>query len=340
MSAKRVACHPFAKKYDTDLIMVSLHPTARNSFIQQRRSIDPSPHAIPIKNVNCIDDLSSILRGLSASCISRSVFTVNGIEAALPMPDESWLFYGVLSGELSLELSSGETVHLQSGDIFLAVDGTMVRSLNGTSRIVSGVFRVERFGSIALSNCLPHYICARSSNGATPEWLVHLTGFINMISTEGPGFAALGDRLSEIFLIQIIRIHFDHMPQTSHGLRSAKASDALGTLIREMQMQPERDWTVQAMASRACLSRSAFIENFVALMGEAPGRYLKQLRLEAAASLIRNSTLPFGQIAYRCGFKSDATFSRAFRRFAGMSPGTYRQHAHSDAAFESVRSAN
>jgi AraC family transcriptional regulator len=49
-----------------------------------------------------------------------------------------------------------------------------------------------------------------------------------------------------------------------------------------------------------------------------------RLRIEKAQSMMKNSSLRMIDIAEACGFKSQAHFSRVFRRICGVTPRQYR----------------
>jgi AraC family transcriptional regulator len=58
-----------------------------------------------------------------------------------------------------------------------------------------------------------------------------------------------------------------------------------------------------------------------------PFRYVSRRRLEAAMALLAAGRLPLAEIAFRSGFSSQASFTRAFRRATQMTPGEYRRGA-------------
>jgi len=61
-----------------------------------------------------------------------------------------------------------------------------------------------------------------------------------------------------------------------------------------------------------------------ALRGRSLVRYLTEVRIERAKTLLVHSQLPLKQIATLCGFRDEYYFSAVFRRIAGMPPGRYR----------------
>lgn len=68
------------------------------------------------------------------------------------------------------------------------------------------------------------------------------------------------------------------------------------------------------------LLRLRFLENF----GVSLGAYVHNFQLNRAAGLLTQSALPLGEIAGRCGYTSQAAFSRAFRARTGVAPKEYR----------------
>jgi AraC family transcriptional regulator len=86
----------------------------------------------------------------------------------------------------------------------------------------------------------------------------------------------------------------------------------------------EEDVTVAALASTACLSRFHFTRAFKAATGKSPHKYISDMRLDLAKSLLVADDHSLGDIAATCRFSSQANFSRAFRRATGLTPGQYR----------------
>lgn len=54
------------------------------------------------------------------------------------------------------------------------------------------------------------------------------------------------------------------------------------------------------------------------------GDYVRALRLDWAARLLTSSAAPLAEIALRAGFADQSHFTRAFKRYSGMTPGRYR----------------
>lgn len=85
----------------------------------------------------------------------------------------------------------------------------------------------------------------------------------------------------------------------------------------------DSDYTVEQMASDAGLSRSQLHRKMKELTGVAPSDFLRTLRLQQAARLLREGDVNVTQVAYAVGFNSLNTFTKAFKQHFGQSPTEY-----------------
>jgi transcriptional regulator GlxA family with amidase domain len=92
------------------------------------------------------------------------------------------------------------------------------------------------------------------------------------------------------------------------------------------------DLSINSMASRARMSPRHFARSFQQQVGMTPGRYLQQLRLEAARRRLEESDTSVEQIASACGFGSAETMRRVFVDALGMPPAEYRRRFRSTTA--------
>ena len=83
----------------------------------------------------------------------------------------------------------------------------------------------------------------------------------------------------------------------------------------------------EMLAQQHAISYSTFRQGVLRLTGFSPGRYLTRLRCEAAKRLLLDTTLSVKEIGRSVGISNPISFSRTFRRYAGMSAVAYRLHA-------------
>ena len=90
------------------------------------------------------------------------------------------------------------------------------------------------------------------------------------------------------------------------------------------------DLTVDTLAARACLCRRHFSRRFREEFGTSPAAFVERLRLNEACHRLAIRDNSVEQIAASLGFKSAATFRRAFQRQLGIMPVDYRHRVARD----------
>lgn len=78
------------------------------------------------------------------------------------------------------------------------------------------------------------------------------------------------------------------------------------------------------VAELSGLSEAYFSHIFSVVMGRGFSSYLRQIRLDAAANLLKSTSLSVKEICYMTGFGNRNYFTEAFREYFGMSPREYR----------------
>ncbi len=101
--------------------------------------------------------------------------------------------------------------------------------------------------------------------------------------------------------------------------------DALRDVQRVAVEHPEADLTVPVLAELAGMSERNFARAFKREVGVTPGRYVEQVRLEAARRLLEDSGEPVAAVASSCGFGTAETMRRSFLRALGCGPAEYRR---------------
>lgn len=81
---------------------------------------------------------------------------------------------------------------------------------------------------------------------------------------------------------------------------------------------------VDAMSDYIGLSRSQFHRRIKDMLGISPSDYIRNVRLQKATEMLRDSDIEISQIAFSLGFNSQSHFSTFFKRFTGVSPSEYR----------------
>jgi AraC family transcriptional regulator len=84
--------------------------------------------------------------------------------------------------------------------------------------------------------------------------------------------------------------------------------------------------SLAALAELADLSLYHFARAFTQSFGVPPHRYHMARRMDRARSLLQKPALSVTEIGIQIGFRETSSFTRAFRRFTGLTPTEYRRH--------------
>ena len=82
--------------------------------------------------------------------------------------------------------------------------------------------------------------------------------------------------------------------------------------------------TVGSLAEQTGMSERSFLRHYRRATGVTPAQAVERLRVEAARQALAETRLPIKRIASRCGFGSEETMRRSFRRVLATGPQDYR----------------
>lgn len=101
--------------------------------------------------------------------------------------------------------------------------------------------------------------------------------------------------------------------------------DRLNKAVGSMQADPGAAHTVSKLARLSGMSRSNFSESFRNHVGRSPMEFLRGLRMDRAADLLRRNEVSIKLVGARVGYTSRAFFSHAFQRCFGVTPAEFRE---------------
>ena len=192
--------------------------------------------------------------------------------------------------------------------------------------LVGGCFLFEDGGRTPLASALPAVIHIRGDGGSPVKWLETSLQFMASEMASGqPGAETVVSRLADILFVQAVRAHLAQSDHEASGWLRAIVDPQIGQALALIHQQPEASWTVESLASRVAMSRSAFAARFSELVEEPPLTYLTRWRMHRATRLLRTSPANVGEIAARVGYEAEAAFNKAFKRWIGVPPGAYRR---------------
>ncbi len=140
-----------------------------------------------------------------------------------------------------------------------------------------------------------------------------------------PGSQEILARLAEMLFVEAVRGYIEALPGNATGWLAALRDPSLSRALSALHLRPARAWTAEELAKEACLSRSAFAEKFTSAVGLPPMSYLTRWRMLLAGQRLRESADTLAQVAATVGYESEFSFSRAFARETGVTPGAWRK---------------
>ncbi|HEY7661894.1 MAG TPA: AraC family transcriptional regulator [Xanthobacteraceae bacterium] len=202
-----------------------------------------------------------------------------------------------------------------------------------SAKFVCGFLACDAQPFNPLLDNLPRVIKAGGAQGGDPQRLGQL---MRAAMTEARDKRAGGEsvlaRLSELMFIEVIRRHLEALPPEQAGWLAGLRDPFVGKALSLMHAAPARNWTIEQLAKEVGLSRSVLAERFADLVGMPPINYLAQWRMQIASGLLSAGGANIASIAARVGYGSEAAFSRAFKKVAGVPPSAWRRPAQGSGA--------
>jgi AraC-like DNA-binding protein len=250
-------------------------------------------------------------------------------------------------GDLAvLPLGHGHTLRDQSGSAAVQFEDLAASSsrpkdavthlaLGGSgpaTTMISGAFEFDDHSETPILSTLPPVIRITPDAGhAVPSFEQNLHFIAREVESNRPGSQIVLTRMADVIFVQVLRAYIEALPDGSEGFLGALRDANMGAALGLMHRQPGEPWTVGTLADRVGLSRSAFAARFTQLVGEPPLGYLTRLRMRRATTLLREGAT-LAKASQMTGYSSEASFSHAFRQWAGVAPGAYRRQVRASGA--------
>lgn len=102
--------------------------------------------------------------------------------------------------------------------------------------------------------------------------------------------------------------------------------------IALLRARPNKDYSMDELASQVGLSRSRFYDLFQVCTGFSPRAYLDMLCVETAIQRLSSGRGKIAEVAAELGFSAQSNFTRFFLNQVGVPPSEYRRSATGKAA--------
>ncbi|MGI6742263.1 MAG: helix-turn-helix domain-containing protein [Eubacteriales bacterium] len=111
------------------------------------------------------------------------------------------------------------------------------------------------------------------------------------------------------------------LAKTYESSRSSESRiNTIQNAIRYIKMHFTENITMSSVAKLFYTQEQYFCTKFHEILGVTFTEYLRSLRLEYAANIIKHTVLPIKEIYSSCGYQSRSHFMREFKKYYGISP--------------------
>lgn len=196
-----------------------------------------------------------------------------------------------------------------------------------SSSLICGHFEYEREYPHPLFETLPPLIHISAGNHPNARWFTTASELAAQISSgNSMGKDAVINRLAETLFIQALAGYLESIESLSSFL-AAMQDRNIGLVLKSIHAEIAHDWSVTELANIANMSKSTFSSKFHNMVGEPPIVYLARWRMLKAREMLAETRMPINLISEKVGYQSEFSFSRAFKKMTGLTPGAARKSA-------------
>ncbi|GIO84330.1 AraC family transcriptional regulator [Paenibacillus faecis] len=239
-----------------------------------------------------------------------------------------------IAGGSGIYLINGQEFQFERGDLFLIDSHDLHRAFEGKNlemvivmfdptllapeqRYDPDIMQPFRQTGVCFSNHISHI------HPASPTLRGYIETMMLEYSSASPSHASVIRGNLLLFLAEVNR-KCRLNPGDSRRTK-AKHLDQIRQVIRMMDAELARPWTLKELAELVHLSPSRFSALFSQMAGTSPMNYLVQLRLDYAVSLLEQGDLGILEIAEASGFRNLSNFNRLFLHHIGMPPSALKK---------------
>jgi AraC-like DNA-binding protein len=196
--------------------------------------------------------------------------------------------------------------------------------------VVCGWLAYERDISNPLVASLPRLFRSAVGQRSSGQWIGQSIRYALVeAASRQPGSSAVAAKVAESVFVEALRGYIESLPPQQTGWLAGLRDPQISKCLDLLHSEPARNWSIEQLAQEVHVSRSVLAKRFNDLVGVPPIQYLKRWRLAMAARLLCNERSSLIRITEAIGYESEASFSRAFRKEYGVSPGQWRRGAAS-----------
>jgi AraC-like DNA-binding protein len=300
-----------------------------------------------------MDLLSDILASirLKAVIYPKIIVTKNSWGIEVPQDNRSQ-FWHLLKGTCFLKMDGERAIRMKEDELFFIPHGAshqisgnpknkcvpaaqygkalrngipLFKGSDQETVLMGGHFEIDPSFKHPFINSLPKLMHIKTMQSELCFWLKNIAVFLNdEISDEKAGTKVIVARLADIIFILIIRAYLNQ-ENIEQGFLMALKDERISSSLKSMHEFPDKEWTIEQLATKVGMSRSLYCKEFKRSVGETPMSYLTNWRIIKSKEFLSATKENIREVAAKVGYQSEAAFNRLFKTKVGMTPASYRR---------------
>lgn len=135
------------------------------------------------------------------------------------------------------------------------------------------------------------------------------------------------NKIAEAVMALLLQTHL----KGNQGVLALISHPQLSQATSRLLEQPAQKWSVEQLAELCFMSRTRFASLFKEVSGMSPMEFVTYWRLSQAYQWLANGSQSTLSVALACGYDNESSFSKAFKRVLGVSPGAVRKQKSANA---------
>jgi AraC-like DNA-binding protein len=299
-----------------------------------------------------MDSLSTILDAIHLKSMVYEKLTLSAPWGLDLLQDNNSQFWRLEKGRCFLKISGAPAIEMKEGDLIFVPHGSshwiadnprskripsakyvaakqeghpLFNDGENKTILVGGHFEFDTRSLHPFLKDLPAIMHISALKQTEHSWLQQSSRLLfEELGINSHGSRIIISRLAEIIFIYIIRTYLEQADNMG-GFLLALKDERISNGLRLMQESPEKEWTLDMLATNVGMSRTLFFNDFKRLVGETPISYLTNWRIIKSKEILMVSKENISEIAIQVGYQSEAAFNRIFKLKTGQTPANYRR---------------
>jgi AraC-like DNA-binding protein len=197
--------------------------------------------------------------------------------------------------------------------------------------VISGAYQFWHTPLHPFFQEMPDWFVLRAADHTDSPALAHSLALLQQeMSQQALGSESVVYGLLDVIFVLLMRAIVQRQGQERPCWAQSIQDPQVQKAVQALHEDCARQWTLEALARHAGLSRTSLSERFRKTMDNTPLNYLRTVRMQKAMGALGESQRSLEQIAQEVGYQDAFSFSKVFKRTVGVAPRDFRRQDAQD----------